>query len=101
MLLEDIHDATDLIQYLREFIHWQSDNPPYDESFVLHMLLAVLDNLHTRGFEPDIENVGEVFNDEQRKMIAEISKYANSITDAEVAEIWAREEAEENSNQVT
>jgi|GEM_PF-4074870 len=99
MLLEDIKDANDLLEYLRKFQLWQTQEGPYDQALIVYMLLAILDNLQDNLFEPDIENVGYIFNDSQRAFIKKISDIVNTITDEQVEILLDQEEEDfKNSN---
>ena len=48
--IREINNANDLIQYLREFKGWESDDV-YDFDFITHLLLAILDNIKQFGLE--------------------------------------------------
>lgn len=58
------------------------DGDIYDDNLIFHLFLDLLDNM--RKHQALIENIGGSCTDEQRKYLAEVARYANLITDAEI-----------------
>jgi hypothetical protein len=83
MKLQDIKNSNDFENYLRAFKSWGDEPHLYDFNYVVHLTLALLDNLRQNGFEAELEDVGGAFDDEQRKFILKLAEYANRTTDAE------------------
>lgn len=54
-----------LRQFLRDFVNMRGDPAPYDPGRVLHLLLALVDNLNEHGTPDDFAQFGAALTDEQ------------------------------------
>ena len=84
MKIRDINKPDDLIQYLRDFKGWESDEV-YDFNFISYLFLAILDNIKQFGLEHELDNIGYNFNDSQREFLTQLAKKASQITDQQIA----------------
>jgi len=86
MKLDEVKNYTDLYKYLREFKNWADDPYIYDFGGVVHLMLALLDNIQQDAIEGELEDIGYYFTDAQRQFLARIAEHANRISDKEIDE---------------
>lgn len=65
----------DLLAYLRHFVNFGGDPVPYDFNEVVHLMLAILDNLGHNALEAELEGVAESFSDEQAAFFLKLAGY--------------------------
>lgn len=83
MQFSDIKDVDTLIAYLENLKNWNYEEHQYDFNLIVHLLLALLDNLRANALETEIEDIAYSFNDEQRKFILHLADYAYRLMDDE------------------
>lgn len=64
-----------LESYLRGFVNFGPDPVPYDFNGVVHLLLALLDNLREKALEEELQDVRESMTDEQVTFLLRLADY--------------------------
>jgi hypothetical protein len=66
----------ELMQYLRGFKNMLHDPVPYDTNGVLHLMLAVLDNLRDNASEEDLTQLAaDVLTEEQATFLQALAEW--------------------------
>lgn len=65
----------DLQAYLRGFVQFGGDDPPYDFNGTVHLMLALLDNLRANALEAELEDIRGSFTDEQAAFFLKLAEY--------------------------
>lgn len=81
MKRDELETYEDLLEYLRTYTSWSEDKHLYDLGGIVHLMLALLDNLQAHTNQGDLDNMAYYFTDTQRQFIAQIAEYANRLTD--------------------
>lgn len=65
----------DLQVFLRNFINFHEDSGQYDQNGLVHLMLAILDNLRANALEVDLEEIGYAFEDDQTAFFLKIADF--------------------------
>jgi hypothetical protein len=84
--LSNVASAEDFEEYLRTFTSWGDDEHIYDFNLIVHLLLALLDNIRHNATEGELEDIGHSFMDSQRRFLTQLADYASRITNDEMEE---------------
>ena len=63
----------DLQVFLRNFINFHEDSGQYDQNGLVHLMLAILDNLRANALDVDLEEIGDAFEDDQAAFFIKIA----------------------------
>ena len=73
----------ELQAYLRGFVQFGGDDPPYDFNGIVHLMLALLDNLRSNALEADLEDVRGSFTDDQAAFFLKLAEYVRRAESTE------------------
>jgi hypothetical protein len=65
----------ELRAYLRDLVNFTGDPVPYDFNTVVHLMLALLDNLRDHALEAELEAIGESMTLEQATFFRKLATY--------------------------
>jgi hypothetical protein len=65
----------ELESHLRNFVNLTGDPAPYDFNLVVHLMLALLDNLRAHALEGELEAIGESMTPEQATFFRKVATY--------------------------
>jgi hypothetical protein len=65
----------ELQEYLRQFINFKGGPVEYDFNGVVQLMLAALDNLRRNALEDELDEVGEMFSDEQANFLLKLADH--------------------------
>jgi hypothetical protein len=65
----------ELREYLRGFINFGGDPVPYDVNGVVHLVLALLDNLRANALPAELQQISGAFTDEQAAFFLQLAEY--------------------------
>ena len=65
----------DLQAYLRDFVQFGGGYPPYDFNGAVHLMLALLDNLHANALEAELKDIRGAFTDEQAAFFLKLAEH--------------------------
>ena len=65
----------ELRDYLRGFINFGGDPVPYDFNGVVHLVLALLDNLRENALEAELADIRESMTDEQAAFLLRLAEH--------------------------
>lgn len=71
-------DYEQLRDYLRTFVNIGGDPVPYDVNGVIHLWVALLDNLRVNALTADIAELGDFLSDEQVAFLSQLAEYAKA-----------------------
>jgi len=64
----------ELQRYLRHFVNIGDDPSPYNFNGVVHLMLALLDNLRENALEAELEDIRESLTDEQAAFLLRLAE---------------------------
>ncbi len=71
-----IKSYTELRELLRNFRTW-GDETIYDFNGIVHLWLALLDNLQENALQAELEDINDSMTQSQREFLANLAEYAN------------------------
>ncbi|MCP4348642.1 MAG: hypothetical protein GY795_24445 [Desulfobacterales bacterium] len=77
MKLQEIRTYDDLEEYLKTFRTFGGDTVTYDFNGIVHLILALTDNLMENSLEAELNDIGGSMTNEQREFWIKISEGLN------------------------
>ncbi|MCP4459469.1 MAG: hypothetical protein GY816_15830 [Cytophagales bacterium] len=74
MKLQEIRTYDDLEEYLKTFRTFGGDTATYDFNGIVHLILALIDNLMENSLETELDDIGESMTNEQREFWIKIGE---------------------------
>ncbi len=68
--------------YLRKYNIDQENPSQYDFNGLVHLMLAILDNLRESALDAELEDICYTMNDQHREFLQKIARYASRLNDA-------------------
>ena len=75
-----MRDYEQLRSYLRNFVNIAGDPVPYDFNGVVHLMLALLDNLREHALETELKDIRASFTDDQAEFFIRLAEYLGRQT---------------------